>query len=79
MRQLGTPHKIALLDRAAGRVDGIVSSPLVRVGVMIEYEVDRNRGTLRYIKHYTVVGLPLSIARSDILFWHHVKYGDDYR
>ncbi len=72
VRQLGTPHKIALLDHAAGRVDGIVSSPLVRVGSMIEYVVDRNRGALCYIKWFSVVGMPLSIAKLDILFWHHV-------
>ncbi len=72
VRQLETPHKIALLDRVAGRVDGIVSSPLVRVGSLIEYSVERNRGTLRYIKQYSVIDVPLSIARADILFWHHV-------
>lgn len=72
VRQLETPHKIALLDRVAGRVDGIIASPLLRVGSLIEYVVDRNRGTLRYIQHYMVVGVPFSIAKSDILFWHHV-------
>src|SRR3990167_5743477 len=72
MRQLATPHKIALLDHSAGRVDGIIASPLVRVGSMIEYRVDKHKGTLRYIKYHTIVGVPLSIARVDILFWHHV-------
>lgn len=72
IRQLETPHKIALLDRVAGRVDGIVSSPLVRVGSLIEYTIEKNRGTMRYIRHYSVVDVPLSLARTDILFWHHI-------
>jgi len=72
VRQLDTPHKVALLDRVAGRVDGIIASPLVRVGSLIEYTVERNRGTLRYIRNYSVVDVPMSIAREDILFWHHV-------
>ena len=72
VRQLETPHKVALLDRVAGRVDGIISSPLLRVGSLIEYVVERNRGTLCYIKHYSVVDVPISIAQSDILFWHHI-------
>jgi hypothetical protein len=42
------------------------------VGSLIEYSVERNRGTLRYIKQHSVVGVPFSIAKSDILFWHHV-------
>lgn len=72
VRQLETPHKIALLDQSAGRVDGIITSPLVCVGSMIEYRVDKHKGTLLYIKQHSIVGVPLSIARLDILFWHHV-------
>lgn len=72
IRQLETPYKIALLDRVAGRVDGIVSSPLVRVGSLIEYTLEKNMGTMRYIRHYSVVDMPFSLARADILFWHHV-------
>ncbi len=69
--QLGSPHKIALLDQMAGRVDGMLVSS-VCVGALVSYTIDKERGTFYYLTHLDIVSIPFAIARSDILFWHHV-------
>ena len=66
-----SPHKIALLDREQGRIDGISFKPPL-LGALIEYRVDRERADTLFIGGCSILDLPFFLARSDILFWHHV-------
>lgn len=71
LKQLDSPHKIALLDRDSGRVDGIVFKSIC-VGSLLHYMVDRERGSYLFLSHCSITNLPFALARTDILFWHHV-------
>ncbi len=66
-----SPHKNALLDREHGRLDGIAIRPPV-LGALIVYTVERERAGAHFIGESSVIDLPFFLARSDILFWHHV-------
>ncbi len=71
LRQLDSLHKIALLDRDVGRIDGIVSFP-IGVGSLISYVIEKRLGTWQFIRHVEVKDVPFAVARLDLLFWHHV-------
>ena len=71
LRHLKSKHTVALLDQHVGRIDAIVGCP-IPVGALVQYTVEKTRGTLCYIGGVNILAVPLSIARSDILFWHHI-------
>ncbi len=64
-------HKIALLDKRRGRLDGIVTKP-VCVGSLVDYVIEKEYGTMVYLTECHMTDLPFAIARQDLLFWHHV-------
>lgn len=71
LKQLNSPHKIALLDRDRGRLDGIVThAPCV--GSLLHYEIQRERGSYVFLANYSITDLPFVLARHDLFFWHHV-------
>ncbi len=66
-----TSHKVAILDAVHGRIDCIsFKQPLV--GALIRYRIESERRTIGMLADYEIMDLPFFIARSDILFWHHV-------
>ena len=71
IRQLKSPYKIALLDRSLGRIDGVVRVP-VCLGALLHYAVERERATTCFLRDLEIIDLPFSLARLDLLFWHHV-------
>ncbi len=64
-------HKVALLDKQHGRLDGIFFKPL-HVGSLMKYAIEKERGTMIYLADCQIIDLPFALARDDILFWHHV-------
>ncbi len=60
-----------MLDEHFGRVDGIVFKP-VCLGSLLHFTLEKERGTLWYLSHLSIINLPFALARLDILFWHHV-------
>lgn len=64
-------HKIAILNDTVGRIDAVAIKP-PHLGSLITYTVQRERGTLHFLDHYSIIDLPFFLGRSDILFWHHV-------
>ena len=70
LKQL-SPHKIALLDKRRGRLDGITLKPLC-LGSLIHYAIEKERSTMVYLRDTQLIDLPFTIGRDDILFWHHV-------
>lgn len=71
LKQLPSIHRVAILDRHAGRLDAIVRKR-AHVGSMIEYKVERAHDTTVFVSHYQIIDMPFELARDDVLFWHHV-------
>ncbi len=69
--KLISSHKIALLDREYGRIDGITLKTPV-LGALIGYKIERERSSAFFIGECSINDLPSFLARLDILFWHHV-------
>jgi len=63
--------KIALIDKLLGRVDGVVLSSTVCVGSLLHYDVKPGKGVY-LLEQVSIDDLPLALARSDLLFLHHV-------
>lgn len=64
-------YKVALLDNKLGRIDAALMAPRVKTGTLLEYNLSGRHG--RYlVDHISIIDLPLSLAREDILFLHHV-------
>ncbi len=64
-------HKVALLNDIVGRVDAVaIKAP--HLGALIQYRVEREKGSLLFLNHVSIVDLPFFLGSSDILFWHHV-------
>lgn len=70
LKKLST-HKVAILDAQRGRLDGIIMKPIC-IGSLVDYGIEKERGTIVYISDCTITDLPFSLARHDLLFWHHV-------
>jgi hypothetical protein len=66
-----SPHKIAMLDRERGRLDGIVLKP-VPLGALLRYSIQKERESTLYLADWTITDLPFALARENIFFWHHV-------
>ncbi len=64
-------HKVALLDTRVGRVDAVAIKP-PGLGALIQYTVEREKGSLYFLERCSIVDWPFFLGRSDILFWHHV-------
>lgn len=64
-------HKVAILNDIVGRIDAVVIKP-PHLGSVIIYTVQRTRGTLQFLDHYSIIDMPFFWGRNDILFWHHV-------
>ena len=71
LKELNSPHKIALLDEQHGRIDAIIKKPTC-VGALLHYTIEQERGNFWYLSQLSISHLPFQLARDDILFWHHV-------
>ncbi len=71
IKQFSNSYKVALLDAQLGRVDGVVRKELP-VGALIHYHVDRQKENLLFLTAPSITFLPFTLARDDLLFWHHV-------
>ena len=71
LKQFHSPYKVALIDSEIGRIDGISLKPLC-VGASIGYAISRQTASHIFITNISLSYLPFSLARSDLLFWHHV-------
>jgi len=64
-------NKIALLDNVLGRIDGIIRYDTTMLGALISYEVE-HKNTAYFVQRICTEDAPLALARTDILFVHHV-------
>jgi hypothetical protein len=64
-------NKLALIDDRLGRIDGAFFAGTVYTGALLSYQVNGTPG--RYlVDQFNMLDVPLSLARQDILFLHHV-------
>src|ERR1700733_7630056 len=65
------PHKLIILDKVQGKIECISSTPCLSAGSLITYN-SRKQGQMHFISDSTLVYIPLSLAQTDMLFFHHV-------
>ncbi len=63
--------KIVLLEQAGGKYQYVPHMQDLCVGTLIEYHVTANQ-PIAFIHSIEKIALPLALARTDILFFHHV-------
>lgn len=64
-------YKVMMLDKVRGKIECITSVSSFSVGTLITYNI-RPMGTAFFISDSTLLYTPLSLAQTDILFFHHV-------
>jgi hypothetical protein len=66
-----SPYKIALLDKKQGRIESIIYSSESVVGSLITYSLKKQQGYYA-ISDNQLLYMPLSLGKTDLLFFHHV-------
>jgi hypothetical protein len=66
-----SPHKLIILDKVQGKIECISSTPSLSTGALITYNV-KKQGANHFISDSTLIYIPLSLAQTDMLFFHHV-------
>lgn len=67
----GSKHKFAFLDSQKGRINGITAVSTLSIGSLLSYTIRAHRSSY-FIENIQLLYLPLSLARTDLLFLHHV-------
>ena len=62
---------ISVLEKDSGRIDYIPDTENISLGALLEYHV-HIRGSVSFMHGSEQVGLPFSLIKDDILFFHHV-------
>lgn len=63
--------KMILLDYQLGKIEGVPPSDNFTCGSLLSYYVQM-RGSVYFLHDISLMDMPLSIAKDDILFLHHV-------
>ena len=66
-----SPYKITLLDKLQGKIESVVSDIQISVGALIMYTL-RQKGSTYFMADAHLIYIPLSLAKADMLFFHHV-------
>jgi hypothetical protein len=70
-RMFSSRYKVALLDKQHGRIEPITYVSQMTVGSLITYTLSEQRGNY-FLAESQLLYIPLSLAKVDILFLHHV-------
>jgi hypothetical protein len=65
------PHKVVILDKVQGKIECITTILSLSAGALITYNAHK-QGSVNFISDTTLIYLPLSLAQTDMLFFHHV-------
>lgn len=72
LKKYAHKNKIALLDKALGRIDGILfARQEFAIGAQLSYSLDEHLGTY-FIVSCEVIDVPLMLGKYDVYFLHHV-------
>jgi hypothetical protein len=66
-----SPFKMVILDKVHGKIECIATTPSLSIGALITYNVQEQRSH-HFISDSTLLYIPLSLAQTDMLFFHHV-------
>src|ERR1700743_3259946 len=66
-----SPHKLIILDKIQGKIECVSSTSFLSVGALITYNI-KQKGLINFICDNTLIYIPLSLAQTDMLFFHHV-------
>lgn len=64
-------NKMVILDKIQGKIECVTSTPSLSTGSLITYTI-RQQGPIHFVNDSTLIYMPLSLAQTDILFFHHV-------
>ena len=64
-------YKVVILDKVRGKIECVATTPSFSAGTLITYNIRQERAT-HFISDSTLLYSPLSLAQTDILFFHHV-------
>jgi hypothetical protein len=64
-------YKVVILDKIRGKIECVATAPSFSIGTLITYNIRHDRATY-FISDTTLLYSPLSLAQTDILFFHHV-------
>ena len=72
LRKSGTsPFKMVILDKVQGKIECIGTTASLSTGALITYNI-RQQQSMHFISDTTLLYIPLSLAQTDMLFFHHV-------
>jgi hypothetical protein len=66
-----SPYKLIILDKLQGKIECIAAHNNLSAGALITYNI-QHKGHTIFISDSTLIYVPLSLARTDMLFFHHV-------
>jgi hypothetical protein len=66
-----SPNKIIVLDKIQGKIECVSSAHSLSIGALITYNI-KKQGTMNFMSDSTLIYIPLSLAQTDMLFFHHV-------
>ncbi len=66
-----SPHKVVILDKVQGKIECVTAVTSLSVGALITYNI-RQQQSLYFMSDSSLVYIPLSLAHTDMLFFHHV-------
>src|SRR5260221_7362504 len=72
-----SPFKLVILDKVHGKIECIAATPSLSIGALITYNIRKQQSNL-FISDSTLLYIPLSLAQTDMLFFHHVLELIDY-
>lgn len=62
---------MVILDKVHGKIECIATTPSLSIGALITYNI-REQQSRHFISDSTLLYIPLSLAQTDMLFFHHV-------
>ncbi len=72
LRKSGSsPFKAVILDKIHGKIECIATTPSLSTGSLITYNI-RQQHLTHFISDTALLYIPLSLAQTDMLFFHHV-------
>lgn len=66
-----SPHKVVILDKVQGKIECVTAVTSLSVGALITYNITQ-RQSVYFMSDTSLVYIPLSLAHTDMLFFHHV-------
>ena len=64
-------HKLIILDKIQGKIECVSSTSFLSVGALITYNI-KQKGLMHFMSDSELIYIPLSLAQTDMLFFHHV-------